>query len=312
MNDLSSIKSMIQEIRADNSSGAAELTRKAADVFIELSKIKTSEKKEFLSLLPDISRELIESQPSMSPILNMVNSVLIKTEEGGDAGKMRQTVGLEAQRFIREMNSGLEEIISQSLCTIKNVKSNPSVLTYSYSSTVCKMLIEAKKSGLNLSVICTESRPALEGKRLAEKLRQANIPVTYAVDMLAFSLIKEGKADLIMVGGDSVSTGGLINKIGTLGLAVFAKKFRVPFYALSGTEKFISPKLMPFLRVVPRDREEVLITGDEGINVVNRYFDITPLSLIDGVITEIGVLKGKEIKEKSENIRVSGQLLGMI
>ncbi|HEX3036491.1 MAG TPA: hypothetical protein VHT73_15445 [Thermodesulfobacteriota bacterium] len=309
---LSPVRTKIQEIRADNRSGAAEITKRAADVFIDFSKIKTSKKTEFLSLIHQVSRELIGSQPSMAPIINLVNGVLIKVEELNDLKAMREGVQAEAQSFVKDMNTGLGSIISHSLHIIKNLKNTPSILTYSYSSTVLNVLGDARKAGLEFTVTCTESRPTSEGKRLAKILVSEDIQVTYIVDMLAFSFIKEGKVDLILVGGDSISTEGLINKIGTLGLAVFAKNFDVPIYALLGTEKLLSPQLVPYLKIEHREAEEVLITGDKDINVVNRYFDITPLSFLTGIVTELGVLKGNEVKERAAAEKVSSQLLSWL
>ncbi len=309
---LAHVKSKIQEIRADNRSGAAEITKRAPDVFVEFSKIKISRKADFLSLLYQVSRELIDSQPSMAPIINLVNRVLVRVEELNDLKDMREGVQAEAQNFAKDMDTGLRNTISNSLNVIKNLKNPPSILTHSYSSTVLNVLADARKAGLEFTVTCTESRPASEGKRLAKTLRGEDIRITYIVDMLAFSLIREGKIDLILVGGDSVSTDGLINKIGTLGLAVFSKQFGVSTYALLGTEKFLSPQLVPYLKIQSREPEEVLITGEEGINVVNRYFDITPLSFLTGVITDSGVLNENGVKEKAEAQQVSDQLLSWL
>jgi Translation initiation factor 2B subunit, eIF-2B alpha/beta/delta family len=210
------------------------------------------------------------------------------------------------------MNTGLENITSESLKVIGGIKSNPSVLAYSYSSTVLSAILAAKGSGLEPAVICTESRPTLEGKRLTKELRKVDIPVTYIVDMFAFSFMRQGRIDLILVGGDSISTEGLVNKIGTLGLALFAKEFRIPFYALLGTEKFLPSQLMPHFRIESRDPEEVLIKDDDGINVVNQYFDITPVSFLDGVITEAGILKETDIKGRAEGEKVSSQLISWL
>ncbi|HSE83106.1 MAG TPA: hypothetical protein VLB01_00995 [Thermodesulfobacteriota bacterium] len=309
---LATVKPKIQEIRADNRSGAAEITKRASDVFAEFSKIKISKEKEFLTLLHQVSRELIDSQPSMAPIINLVNRVLVKVEELTDLKAMREGVQAEAQSFVKDMNTGLGNITSSSLNVIKNLKSTPSILTHSYSSTVFNVLADARKAGLEFTVTCTESRPASEGKRLAKTLAGEDIPVTYIIDMLAFSLIKEGKVDLILIGGDSISTDGLINKIGTLGLAVFAKQSNVPIYALLGNEKFLSPQLVQYLRIEPREPEEVLITYEKGINVVNRYFDITPPSFLTGIITNSGILNENEVKEKSESEKVSNQLLSWL
>jgi hypothetical protein len=89
MDKLGPIKSKIQEIYTDNRSGAVELTKKAADVFTSFSKIKVSREKEFLPLLYQISRNIVRSQPSMAPIINLVNRILLKVEELSDIKKIQ-------------------------------------------------------------------------------------------------------------------------------------------------------------------------------------------------------------------------------
>ncbi|GAG54283.1 unnamed protein product, partial [marine sediment metagenome] len=89
-------------------------------------------------------------------------------------------------------------------------------------------------SGKNFNIICTESRPANEGFCLAEKLGKEEIKVKLIVDSASFSLLPE--IQLILVGADALSTQGLVNKIGTLGLALAAKKFKVDIHVLCITQ----------------------------------------------------------------------------
>jgi translation initiation factor 2B subunit (eIF-2B alpha/beta/delta family) len=39
--------------------------------------------------------------------------------------------------------------------------------------------------------------------------------------------------------------------------------------------------------------------------VENRYFDFTPLDLITGVVTQEGVIPGREVRGRLEGMRVS-------
>jgi translation initiation factor 2B subunit (eIF-2B alpha/beta/delta family) len=39
--------------------------------------------------------------------------------------------------------------------------------------------------------------------------------------------------------------------------------------------------------------------------VENRYFDITPLELITGVVTQEGVIPGKEVQKVLKGMRIS-------
>ena len=52
-------------------------------------------------------------------------------------------------------------------------------------------------------------------------------------------MVAAKKVDAIVIGADSVTADYLINKIGTIQLALLANYFDKPIYALTSTHKFI-------------------------------------------------------------------------
>ena len=58
------------------------------------------------------------------------------------------------------------------------------------------------------------------------------------------------------------------------------------------------------LRIEPKDPGEVLPMPHPGIEVINRYFDITPITLLSGVITEEGVWGEDELHRFIGALRV--------
>ena len=107
-----------------------------------------------------------------------------------------------------------------------------------------------------------------------------------------------GDVDAVLVGGDTVAPGGLINKAGTAALALAARACRVPVYAVCPSEKLL-PRLPRTRRPAPQRRgfavpdraqppEEVLAAPLPGVAVANYYFDRTPLHYLTAVVTEAG------------------------
>jgi len=166
-------------------------------------------------------------------------------------------------------------------------------LTHSFSSTVLAAFTHAKQERRTFAVLCTESRPQYEGRALAERLAQAGVETRLVIDVAAASMIKE--ADLALVGADSVSTQGLTNKVGTYPLAVTAITEEVPFYALCATEKFL-PAGYTLPEESPRDSQEVWPDHPQ-VEVINRYFDLTPLEYLTGIVTEEGMPSPTEVRE---------------
>ena len=164
--------------------------------------------------------------------------------------------------------------------------------------TATAVMYLGKERGYNFKIYCDETRPLLQGSRLtAFELSSAGMDVTLACDNMSASLMKEGKIDAIFVGCDRVAANGdTANKIGTLLLAIAAKRYNVPFYvcAPSSTIDFNS-KTGADIVIEQRDFEEVTSMwfkkpmAPEDINVYNPAFDVTDADLITAIITENGI-----------------------
>ena len=166
----------------------------------------------------------------------------------------------------------------------------------------------AKRQGKDVFVYVDETRPRNQGAKLtAWELYNDGVKHQIISDNAAASLMAQNKIDLIIVGADRIATNGdVANKVGTLGRAIIAKEFDVPFYVAAPTSTFdkycLSGKEIP---IEERSEDEVLYqTGiDSNNNLVkvrvaspgssayNPAFDVTPAKYITGIITEKGIVK---------------------
>jgi len=155
--------------------------------------------------------------------------------------------------------------------------------------------------GKKISVIAGETRPFLQGARLTVwELQQESIPVTLITDNMAGHLMSLGKVDLVIVGADRIALNGdTANKIGTYSIAVLAKYHGIPFYvaAPSSTIDF-KAETGKDIPIEERSGDEVrgfmeLKTARPETTVLNPAFDITPVELISGIITEKKIIQKK-------------------
>jgi translation initiation factor 2B subunit (eIF-2B alpha/beta/delta family) len=297
------IQSRIDGIRSDNTSGAAELGARAAETLMVLAEnAHASSTPHLTAYLSAGAYALIEAQPTMAPIFNLANQALLSMDGLGEAGEIGKAVSVSCRNFISRLKSSGEEIgkIAAGL-----IRDGDSVMTHSYSSTVLKALLMAKAAGKRFDVACTESRPMLEGVELARKLGLEGIKVRLVVDAAAFSFLPE--VQMVLVGADSLSPQGVVNKIGTSGLALAAVASKVHIYALCGFEKFL-PSGYPLRLKEPRNPVEVLTEAIDNVLAINYYFDLTPLEHLSGVVTEEGLMMPDELKGRLEGLRVHRSL----
>ncbi|MBN1254950.1 MAG: translation initiation factor eIF-2B [Deltaproteobacteria bacterium] len=285
-----SAEHILRKIREDNRSGAAQLAQKGAQLLLDCLKIEKAEE------IWALGKALIDAQPSMAPLVNLVNCLFAAINALEDPQAIREQGTAAVQKFLDNLITGPEKI-KDHLLPILNGKKK--VITHSYSSTCVEVLSNTK----GIEVICPESRPLLEGLTTAKELGAKGIRVWIVVDSAAPSLM--GECDAVIVGADAITPDGVVNKIGTYALALAARDNRVPFYALAGTEKFLPPPFVQALRIDEKDPKEVTQEAIPNSVVENRYFDITPLDLITGVVTQEGMVPGKEVRKHLEGIKIS-------
>ena len=77
-----------------------------------------------------------------------------------------------------------------------------------------------------------ETRPLNQGARLTTwELMCAGVPCSLITDSTAATVMAQGWVDAILVGADRIcANGDTANKIGTLGLAILARYYAIPFY----------------------------------------------------------------------------------
>ena len=147
-------------------------------------------------------------------------------------------------------------------------------------------------------VYADETRPLLQGARLtAYELVRDHIPATLIADNMAASLMAKGQVDLTVVGCDRMAANGdFANKIGTYSVAVNAHHHGVPFYvALPCSTIDLTLPDGSGIPIEERDKDEVrtlygVQTAPAQVEVYNPAFDVTPHSLVTGIITEKGVI----------------------
>ena len=184
---------------------------------------------------------------------------------------------------------------------------NPGSLATAELGTATAPLYLAHEAGVSFKVYADETRPLLQGARLTcWELQQAGIDTTLICDNMAGHMMSQGLIDMVIVGTDRVvANGDVANKIGTMGVAILAHYFDIPFYVACpfSTIDHDTPS-GDKIEIEERSPEEVVHfgtsrTAPENIAVRNPAFDVTPNNLVKGIITEKGMLKapyGKSIK----------------
>ncbi len=297
MNINPEVISLIEEIRNDKTHGASQLARQAAKVLkVAAEHSQADSVEQFLVEQKEIGQRLMLVRPAMAPVFNIVSRLLSII-----AGKSTE---MDLDSIKRLTVSKSNEVVTHSLQAIAQIAEYGSgliadgdkIMTHSYSSTVVAALKTAFTKHRNIKVITTRSGPGRTGERIAQQLGLYGIPLTF-IDDVAMGLYIS-TANKVMVGADRVCADGkVVNGIGTYQLALAAERASIPFYVLCETLKF-DPRLRgDEVDLEEKDPSEVVKPGrlPPEVRVKNPYFDITPLKLVSGIVTENGLLTPEEV-----------------
>jgi len=280
------IEERIQSIRDDQEHGAAYLAREALRTLcasVETGSLETPEqlKEQFLIT----ALQLLGIRPGMPAIGHLVARAAEILRDGYSAD-------IPLERLQGQVIEGLEALVAASRKAHEGavrhaadfLKDPVKVLTFSWSSNVQDTLVQAASKLRRVYV--GEARPLCEGQQLARLLAERGIATTLVTDAaMGWAL---GRVDLCLVGADGVlQDGSLVNKTGSLLLALAANRHRTPFYSICETFKY-------HVGAVPYETEqkapEQVCEPISGVKISNLCFETVPAELVQGYITELGVV----------------------
>ena len=220
----------------------------------------------------------------------------------------------EANRLVEDMIKECEQI---GIVGEKIIEDGDTILTHCNAGALATIdfgtalapIRKAYEKGKSITVFVDETRPRLQGARLtAWELAEEGIKHYVIPDTATGFFMSQGEIKKIIVGADRCfQDGSIINKIGTLQVAVLANYFDIPFYTAfpSSTLDLETPinssQVIEFrseeeIKTIKQLDKEIIVTNPTS-KVINPAFDLTPPDLITGYITPKGVLYLSELKE---------------
>ena len=260
---------------------------------------------DFIVRLEADAQYLISSRPTAVNLEWSIRRCIarIKNESDQSPNNLLTTLLTEAKCILEEDMKMCKAIGEHGVVLFKEGTSvlthcNAGALATSDYGTALSPIYTAHQNGLLPRVFSGETRPLLQGSRLtAWELNRAGIDVTTICDSMAAQVMREGKIDMVITGADRIaSNGDVANKIGTYSVAINAAYHNIPFYVAAPSSTFdLSLADGSGIPIEQRPSEEVSHgfgrqTAPSRVNIYNPAFDVTPASLITGIITEKGII----------------------
>ena len=176
------------------------------------------------------------------------------------------------------------------------------VMTQCFAETIIGTLLrECRRRGNAVKMICPETRPYYQGARLTASVAEdMGFDTTVITDNMPAYTMKMKKVDLFTSAADVITMDGyVVNKVGTFQIALAARYWGIPYFA-TGTPNLAHPTIGT---VEIELRDPMLVTESMGqkhtLPGVKGYypaFDVTPPKLVDGIVTDKGILSPYNLK----------------
>ncbi|MGB9956689.1 NUDIX domain-containing protein [Haloferax prahovense] len=268
----------VETVAADETHGSAWISLRALEVLRDAAAEADS-----LEAAASVARRLRDARPSMAAVENRVNRVMAEADPDPESVRRRAEAAIDTA-------AEADDTAAARAAELVRERGFDRLATLSRSGTVLAALEAA-----GASVLVSESRPGGEGVGVAEILARGGQDATLTTDAALPGLVAGGRADAVLLGADSVlASGGVVNKVGSLPVALAAARADVPVFAVCARDKIRGDD-----RFVGEDAG-ALYDGEAAVGTENPLFEVVPADLVTGVVTEGGVLDADAVSTIAE------------
>jgi translation initiation factor 2B subunit (eIF-2B alpha/beta/delta family) len=279
------------ELASDRDAGASEILQRVLPLLAEAVGLGPA-------VARSVARAVCAAQPGMASLWNACAAAVAEAEDAGAFDRTCARLRRAPAALVRVAACVLEE-------TALGVDV-PRFLTLSYSSAV-RGAVGEMATRRPVDVICAESRPRFEGRRMAADLARAGARVTIVTDSALPGFVEGACAAL--TGADAVTSTDWINKVGSRSLAEAASQRGIPTLVLATRDKLVPTELEPVLTLAGGLPDEVWPDRPEGVVEANPVFERIPLTLATLLVTESGPVSPAEASQLSGTFSRAAQLL---
>lgn len=251
---------------------------------------------EQLEYLKDAAYTISHARPTTTWRMQKVTESCIEEAKRLFAGELRGDVSDALREFAIEQNNERYSRIGKvghHLATL--FPEHGAVMTQCFGETIVGMMLrEAKSQGKEIRLFCPETRPYFQGSRLTASVAcDMGYDVTVITDNMPAAVMKNEGIDIFTSAADVITGDGhVINKVGTYQIAICAKYHGVPYYVTGSPDK--GHPSIDSVEIEMRDPALVLSamgtpTANQDVKGYYPAFDITPPSLVTGVVTDQGI-----------------------
>jgi ribose 1,5-bisphosphate isomerase len=256
----------------------------------------------FIDTILDVGKYLAYARPNEPLAQNSILYIQYMFEERDmhrfPLEEEKQYIKQLCQEFLDKIADDKKKIIELNVPKLTHMDH---ILTHCHSSTAVSLIKGIAEGDKDFTAVCTETRPKYQGRKTAVSLLDAGINTTLIADSAAESfVIGRGSKSVseIFIGCDAITMRGhCINKIGSWGIGMAAYQSGKPLYVVTPLLKIDHDSAYHEIEIEVREDKELWSEAPKGLEMYNPAFEVVDNQLIQGFVTEFGILKPSQIAD---------------
>ena len=285
---------VMQAIRDMVTQSAGPYTAAPMGMALAAWECRTRPEAEQLAYLKKAAETISGARPTTRSRLELVcRGALLAAQEALRAGRRADYA---IRDYTVRANNSRYGKVEQIACFLAALfPARGTILTQCFGETIVGMMLkQARLAGKEVRIFCPETRPYFQGARLtATVCRDMGFDVTVITDNMPAFVMEREHVDLFTCAADAICLDGyVVNKVGTLQLAICANHFGIPTFVTGAPD--IGHPTHDTVKLEFRDPDFTLQamgvrTAAQGVRGYYPAFDMTPPHLISGIVTDRGV-----------------------
>ena len=290
------LEKIAEKIRGIEIQGATDTAVAVFNAIGEYADRLDGDIEEIKTALSQAGQYLSMVRPTEPMARNGIKYMIKETKEAVSKEELKSGLKNSVDTLVNAIQNSKPAIVSAGQALLDGAST---ILSHCHSSTVAGIIMGLHDRNPDLMVITTETRPRYQGRTTAKELLAAGIDVTMIVDSAAASFIIDDTfmpVDTVLIGSDEFTVeGDVINKIGSLPLALAAKHANKPIYVATPLLKAGTETLLSKPQIEKRPAMEIWPEAPKELQIINPAFELVNHELLTAYITEEGVIPPSEV-----------------
>ena len=300
MANMKNVEQVVQDIKDIKIQWATNIAKATFETIFKEMKAQDfksfSEAYEFLKLTMKLLENARPTEPMVFNGMSFIYEKIQPEIEKADLKSFVKTAINASETYFNMITETAEKAIQNWIWIINY---GDVIMTHCHSWSAIKTILANKTNWVDFVVFNTETRPRYQWRKTSQAFLDAWIKVTMIADSSAPFIVDNNPLwfdiDCVVLWCDALRLNwNVINKVWSFWISFTAFHSKIPVY-IAGN--LLKTDIHDDVHIEKRDPKEIWPNKPENLEIINFAFDEIPAKCITWIITEVWIIKPKDLKK---------------